>query len=113
MVDIGTNALHCWRGNETRPLHYDKLADANPHRYDLYGPLCHRDDRFGTIEAPGALQPGSLIAFDAVGAYSLGDWIANAWDRPAVIDLDDGAILCPAAAPSEIFTTESGPEHQP
>lgn len=113
VVDIGTNALHCWRGNETRPLHYDNLADANPHRYDLYGPLCHRSDRFGTIEAPGTLKPGSLIAFDAVGAYSLGDWIANAWDRPAVVDLDDGAILSPATAPSEIFTTEFSPEYQP
>jgi diaminopimelate decarboxylase len=113
VVDIGTNALHCWRGNETRPLHYDNLPDANPHRYDLYGPLCHRSDRFGTIQTPGTLQPGSLIAFDAVGAYSLGDWIANAWDRPAVLDLDDGAILSPAAAPSEIFTTEFSPEYQP
>lgn len=113
VVDIGTNALHCWRGNETRPLHYDNLADQNPRRYDLYGPLCHRSDRFGTIHAPGALQPGTLIAFDAVGAYSLGDWIANAWDRPVVLDVEDGTVLYPAAAPPEIFITKFSVEHQP
>lgn len=113
VVDIGTNALHCWRGNETRPLRFADLADASPRRYDLVGPLCHRSDRFGTVDVPGTLRPGSLVAFDAVGAYSLGDWIANAWDRPAVVDLDDGAVLWQATAPSPIFTTQTALEYQP
>lgn len=113
VVDIGTNALHCWRADETRPLYFDGYAPGEPRRYVLVGPLCHRGDTFGTVEVPGTLKPGALVAFGAVGAYSLGDWIANAWDRPSVVDIADGAILWPAAAPSDIFASAFDPEFTP
>ncbi|MFJ9420034.1 diaminopimelate decarboxylase family protein [Streptomyces sp. NPDC101227] len=92
VVDLGTNGLHCWRGNETRPIAFDPSAKGEPEEIKLVGPLCHRSDSFGTVTAPSQLQPDDLVCFDAVGAYSLGDWVANAWPRPPVLG-EDGSLL--------------------
>jgi diaminopimelate decarboxylase len=91
VLDLGTNALHCWRSNETRPIAFDWPRTGQLERQErvsLVGPLCHRSDTFGVVSAPAGLAPGTLVCLDAVGAYSLGDWIANTWCRPAVVGAD-------------------------
>ncbi|MFC5253433.1 diaminopimelate decarboxylase family protein [Streptomyces nigrescens] len=92
VVDLGTNGLHCWRSNETRPIAFDLAGKGGAEMMKLVGPLCHRSDSFGTVTTPGRLQAGDLVCFDAVGAYSLGDWVANAWPRPPVFS-EDGHLL--------------------
>lgn len=102
VVNIGTNSLKCWRPNETRPISLDPLGDGGPRTVELVGPLCHRSDTFGTITAPGPLQVGSLVCFDAAGAYTLGDWIANTWRRPAVYH-EDGTLLWAAQGRTDLL----------
>lgn len=92
VLDIGTNTLHCWRSNETRPVIFDRPTGADTATFELVGPLCHRSDTFGTVTAPADLAPGDLVCLDAVGAYSVGDWIANTWHRPPVVHTD-GRLL--------------------
>jgi diaminopimelate decarboxylase len=92
VLDIGTNSLKCWRSNETRSTSFDLLDDGDTETVELVGPLCHRSDTFGKTTTPGPIRKGSLICFDAVGAYTLGDWIANTWRRPAVYH-EDGSLL--------------------
>ncbi|MEY9846135.1 diaminopimelate decarboxylase [Streptacidiphilus sp. BW17] len=109
VLDIGTNALHCWRGDETRPVHIGRVPIQAELTYELVGPLCHRSDTFGRVTVPGPLTPGTLIGLDAVGAYSLGDWIANAWDRPGVFHLEEAMPLWHPQAPAEIFQAPMDP----
>ncbi|MEU0489787.1 hypothetical protein ABZ249_11185 [Nocardiopsis sp. NPDC006139] len=93
VLDIGTNALHCWRSDERRPIvfaHPDTPGTATP--WTVVGPLCHRSDSFGTVHGPSDLRPGTRVCLDAVGAYSVGDWIANTWMRPPVV-ATDGTVL--------------------
>lgn len=92
VLDLGTNALKCWRSNETRPMSFHGCGVGAAESTELVGPLCHRSDTFGMVTAPGPLRVGNLVCFDAVGAYTLGDWIANAWRRPAVYH-EDGTEL--------------------
>jgi diaminopimelate decarboxylase len=92
VLNLGTNSLKCWRSNETRPMSFDRLGDAPAETVELVGPLCHRSDTFGVVTTPGPILVGSLVCFDAVGAYTLGDWIANTWRRPAVY-AEDGTLL--------------------
>ncbi|MGW2081251.1 diaminopimelate decarboxylase family protein [Streptomyces sp. NPDC001939] len=92
VLDLGTNGLHCWRGNENRPIIFDTTVNGPADVVQLVGPLCHRSDAFGKITTPAPLQAGDLVCFDAVGAYSLGDWVANAWPRPPVYG-EDGQLL--------------------
>lgn len=92
VLDLGTNGLHCWRGNETRPIAFDTAGEGPAEAVQLVGPLCHRSDDFGKMTAPAPLQAGDLVCFDAVGAYSLGDWVANAWPRPPVYS-EGGQLL--------------------
>jgi len=92
VLNLGTNSLKCWRSNETRPMSFDLLGDARAETVELVGPLCHRSDTFGKVTTPGPILIGSLVCFDAVGAYTLGDWIANTWRRPAVY-AEDGTLL--------------------
>ncbi|MFI0445135.1 diaminopimelate decarboxylase family protein [Actinomadura sp. 6N118] len=114
VIDLGTNALHCWRQDETRPISFETgraPRSGGQHRYELVGPLCHRSDTLGTVTTSAPLRPGMKVCLDAVGAYSLGDWVANAWHRPPVFDLEDGSILwdrqttpqfwAPATSPAE------------
>lgn len=109
IVDIGTNALHCWRGNERRNIVFEDAGDRPQHMVEVSGPLCHRSDTFGRVSAPPDLAPGALVCLDAVGAYSLGDWIANAWARPAVVDTS-GNVLWAGQDPAEFFEPAS---HRP
>lgn len=92
VLDIGTNGLHCWRSDETRPVVFDHPSSSDTTTWTLAGPLCHRGDSFGTVTGPADLQPGMLACLDAVGSYSIGDWIANTWLRPPVVDID-GRVL--------------------
>jgi diaminopimelate decarboxylase len=92
VLNLGTNSLKCWRSNETRPMSFDLLGGAPAETVELVGPLCHRSDTFGKITTQGPILVGSLVCFDAVGAYTLGDWIANTWRRPAVY-AEDGTLL--------------------
>jgi diaminopimelate decarboxylase len=92
VLNLGTNSLKCWRSNETRPMSFDLPGGAAAETVELVGPLCHRSDTFGTVTTPGPIHVGSLVCFDAVGAYTLGDWIANTWRRPAVY-AQDGSLL--------------------
>lgn len=103
VLDVGTNALHCWRSDETRPIHFEESGTVSTCECVLVGPLCHRDDTFGRVEAPADIAEGDLVILDAVGAYSLGDWIANAWDRPATYHLEEGRLLQPSEAPARHF----------
>jgi diaminopimelate decarboxylase len=102
VLDIGTNALHCWRGNEQRPVTFDGAGDRAGVRWELVGPLCHRSDTFGRVTAPADLAPGTLVTLDAIGAYSVGDWIANTWHRPAICD-QDGRLLWRRQDTTEFF----------
>ena len=92
VLNLGTNALKCWRANETRPMSFDGCGAGAAQSVELVGPLCHRSDTFGRVTTPGPIQVGSLVCFDAVGAYTLGDWVANTWRRPAVYQ-EDGTEL--------------------
>lgn len=93
VLDLGTNALHCWRSDETRPIvfhHTDPTGAAVP--WSVVGPLCHRSDSFGTVPGPADLRPGTRVCLGAVGAYSISDWIANTWLRPPVV-ATNGTVL--------------------
>ncbi|MFI2204723.1 diaminopimelate decarboxylase family protein [Streptomyces sp. NPDC020192] len=92
VLDLGTNGLHCWRGNETRPIVFATADEGPAEAIQLVGPLCHRSDTFGEVTTPAPLQAGDMVCFDAVGAYSLGDWVANAWPRPPVYS-EGGQLL--------------------
>jgi diaminopimelate decarboxylase len=92
VLDIGTNSLKCWRSNEIRPISFSQRLGESAAQVELVGPLCHRSDTFGSVNAPSNLEVGGLVCFDAVGAYTLGDWIANTWRRPAVYH-EDGTTL--------------------
>jgi diaminopimelate decarboxylase len=100
VLNMGTNVLKCWRANETRPLMFDGDDTGSTESIELVGPLCHSSDTFGTVNAPKGLATGDLVCFDAVGAYTLGDWVANAWRRPAVYD-EDGTLLWQGQVPVE------------
>jgi diaminopimelate decarboxylase len=102
VLDIGTNALRCWRGNEQRPVTFEGVDDPAGVKWELVGPLCHRSDTFGHATAPAHLAPGTLVALDAVGAYSVGDWIANTWHRPAICD-QNGQLLWRRQDATEFF----------
>jgi diaminopimelate decarboxylase len=107
VLDIGTNALKCWRANETRPISFSQNAGQAMARVELTGPLCHRSDTFGSVLAPDPLEVGSLVCFDAVGAYTLSDWIANTWHRPAVYH-EDGSALWAAQDFAEFLRPADG-----
>lgn len=99
VINAGVNLLHCWRSDERRPIEFARIEPGPQTAYRLVGPLCHRDDQFGTVRVPGRLRPGSLVCLDAIGAYSFGDWVANAWSRPAVVDLNTQRIIHGTLAP--------------
>jgi diaminopimelate decarboxylase len=92
VLNLGTNSLKCWRSNETRPILFELVGEILHDTVEMVGPLCHRSDSFGRVTTSGPILEGSLVCFDAVGAYTLGDWIANAWCRPAVYT-EDGTLL--------------------
>jgi diaminopimelate decarboxylase len=93
VLDLGTNALHCWRSDETRLIVFNHPAPTGAAvPWTVVGPLCHRSDTFGTVQGPADLQPGTRVCLEAVGAYSIGDWIANTWLRPPVV-ASDGTVL--------------------
>jgi diaminopimelate decarboxylase len=102
VVDIGTNVLRCWRGGESRPVVFDLAGDGPDESVELVGPSCHRSDTFGAVTAPGRLVAGGLVCFDAVGAYTHGDWVANAWPRPAVYS-DSGTLLWAAQSGDDLL----------
>ncbi len=107
VLDIGTNALKCWRSNETRPISFSQNLGRATNRVELTGPLCHRSDTFGSVAAPDPLKVGGLACFDAVGAYTLSDWIANTWRRPAVYH-EDGTTLWAAQDFAEFLHPADG-----
>ncbi len=92
VLNIGTNSLKCWRSNENRPVSFDQLGVGPSSTVELVGPLCHRSDTFGKVDTRSPNLVGGLVCFDAVGAYTLGDWLANTWRRPAVYH-EDGTLL--------------------
>ncbi|MFP3965377.1 hypothetical protein SMC26_23925 [Actinomadura fulvescens] len=115
VLDLGTNALHCWRPDETRPIYFESATGpaAASTRYELVGPLCHRSDTYGAITTPTPLQPGMKVCLDAVGAYSIGDWIANTWQRPPVVSLEDGTLLWDRQSSKQFWSLTSSPMGKP
>ncbi|WP_159943333.1 MULTISPECIES: hypothetical protein [unclassified Nocardiopsis] len=108
VLDLGTNALHCWRADERRPIifdHPDTSGSTVP--WTVVGPLCHRGDSFGTVFGPTELRPGTRVCLDAVGAYSVGDWIANTWLRPPVVSTD-GTVLWRRQDTTDFFALAQG-----
>lgn len=103
VLEVGTNSLKCWRSNESRPTSVDLLDGGGSETVELVGPLCHRSDTFGKITTAGSIREGSLVCFDAVGAYTLGDWIANTWRRPAVYH-EDGSLLWAAQEAADLLS---------
>lgn len=108
VLDIGTNAVGCVRGDEQRRIVLDcKQPSETEVDYDLVGPLCHRSDTFGRITAPANLEPGALVCIDAVGAYAFGDWIANTWLRPPVFT-EDGREIWRGQLPADFWAGAAG-----
>ncbi|MGH3518484.1 MAG: hypothetical protein ACRDQ7_13905 [Haloechinothrix sp.] len=44
------------------------------------------------MPGPADLLPGTRVCLDVVGAYSIGDWIANSWLRPPVVGIDSSVL---------------------
>lgn len=108
VLDLGTNALHCWRSDETRPIVFDHAETGGPVvPWTLVGPLCHRNDSFATVYGPADLHPGTRVCLDAIGAYSIGDWIANTWLRPPVV-ATDGAVVWRGQNTADFLALASG-----
>jgi diaminopimelate decarboxylase len=91
----------------------EPVPGAEPHAYDIVGPVCETGDTFARGRSMPRLAPGDLVAFRSSGAY--GAVMASEYNsRPLVPEVlvrgDQFAVIRPRPTYEEMISRDTVPE---